>query len=126
MQRGLDVQVDSNDLPSAPFSPLDVLRDVHRSLLYPVADPPLADGRHAVQVRELEILEIWERGRLRERIIPESRGAARGRFSIRYEGDDLVATGPRRVHLESELYQYAIDVETIEAHALDCSEKSEK
>ena len=117
-QRGLDVQIDPVEVPDWPFSPLDVLLDVHRSLLYPVADPPLPDGRHAVRVRGLETIEVWEHGQLRERVVPETRGAARGRFSIRYPVAG--ATGP--VQLSSELYDYAIEVETIESHALDCSE----
>ncbi|MDJ0846868.1 MAG: DUF3261 domain-containing protein [Myxococcota bacterium] len=118
-QVGREISVDAPAEERLPFPPEAVLLDVHRSFLYPVADPPLPDGVHPVSVGALATRERWAGGRLVERTIPA--GSDASAVVIRYEGG-MAATGiPGPVTLEDRRRGYELRVTTLAREALTCA-----
>jgi len=103
-----------------PLPPARILLDAHRIFLYPVADPPLADGIHARRVGEVTFEERWAGGRLVERLIPggEERGV-RIRF---HEGSDT-RSGPGRTTLVDDRLGYQLEIEALEYRRGNCDEE---
>lgn len=116
-----------------PFQPERILLDVHRSLLYPLAEPPLADGRHARHYGDVVADETWRGGRLLERTIlapvepagsAASADAAPGREPVwiaRYPGGWGADSWPEVIRVESLRYGYSIEIATLEKRPLDCA-----
>jgi hypothetical protein len=119
-QRGLEIQVESELENDWPFSPERILLDVHRTFLYPLADPPLPDGVHALRVGSLTIEERWEGGRLVERTIPEVLEERAGVVVIRYEEGMTSSEPARRAGLENRPGRYELEVETLSRQELEC------
>ncbi|MCP4004210.1 MAG: DUF3261 domain-containing protein [bacterium] len=119
-QRGYETQVQSFTTQPWPFAPDRVLLDVHRTYLYPVADPPLADGSHTVFLGSFAFVERWQDGRLVERTIPDRLGARMGSVVVSYKGGVAPREVPRRVHLRNGLHDYEIEVETLSRRELIC------
>jgi hypothetical protein len=120
-QRGRDVEVEPAADERWPVSPLRVLLDVQRSFLYPLASPPPPDGTHAGRVGALEIREAWRGGGLVERSLSESQGDRSGPFVIRYDPGMRPGGLPQHTELSSELYGYALEIETQSYDASSCA-----
>jgi len=105
-QRGDDIKAWSQR--PWPLPPARILLDVHRIFLYPVADPPLADGVHSREVATVAFEERWEQGQLVERAIPG--GAARG-IRIRFHRGASPRAGSVPATLVDERLGYRLEVE---------------
>jgi hypothetical protein len=108
-----------------PFQPERILLDVHRSFLYPLADPPLADGRHLRRFGGVSAVETWRDSRLVERSIDEGGSAGPAgppnRWVARYEGGWGADAWPGVIRLESQRYGYTIEIVTLERRPLACA-----
>lgn len=104
-----------------PFQPERILLDVHRSLLYPLADPPLADGDHRLRVFDVDLVETWAEGRLRRRTLDEADGGEPLLWVADYGDGWAPGDWPEALRLASARYGYTIEIQTIERRPLACA-----
>ena len=114
------------ELPEAwPFPPDRILVDTQRTYLYPLANPPPADGRHDVRYSDVWTSEIWQRGLLLERTIPvalesDGTGKTSGYVTIRYGSGLGRDTLPSTVTITDSARGYTLEVETIDSKTSTC------
>ena len=102
-----------------PLPAARILLDAHRIFLYPVADPPLADGVHALRVAKVAFEERWAGGRLVERAIPG--GDVRG-VRIRFQEGADARSGPGPTTLVDDRLGYRLDIEPRQYRRTTCDE----
>jgi len=122
-QRGSDARFEWAYGEPLPFSLERVLLDVHRSFLYPLADPPPDDGwhvRHYGPHGAVEARESWSGGRLRERHIEERSGSRTGPWVATYDGGFGADAWPEATRISSEVFGYTLEITTVERKPLSC------
>lgn len=130
-QRGLEVAVENQLVGKWPFPPENILLDVQRSFLYPIAQPPLSDGVHEATVGAELVRDRWSAGRLLERRIravagpPEGEEGEEGEeeeIVVRYLGGTTRGSPARNVELRNERHGYEINITTHTYRPLVCSD----
>ena len=124
-QRGLDVRVESHLPGSWPFSPSNILLDVHRTYFLPIPATPPPDGSHATTHGRWLVRERWESGRLIERGIGRTANDDAGEIVITYVGGARRGAPAREIRLENGIHGYRIDIAVVAHERLTCHEDRE-
>jgi len=119
-QQGRRIQVEDEPEGGWRLAPEEILLDVHRILLYPLADPPLPDGVHAASIGEPAIQERWRGGRLMTRTIADVSGRRSAIAVVRYDGGVTALEPPKRATLDNLERDYTLEVETLSRQTLEC------
>jgi hypothetical protein len=123
-QRGLDVRVESH-LPGLwPFSPRNILLDVHRALFLPIPETPPPDGSYATTFGGQRLRERWESGRLIERRIRRADEDDPGAIVITYVGGARRGEPAREIRFENGIHGYRSDIAIVAYEPLTCAEQS--
>ena len=115
-----EVDYEPEHLEVWPFPPLNILLDIHRIYLYPLAEPPPPDGVQVSSVAGMSVSEHWKSGRLMLRILTSEGGTPSERIKIEYKGGLVRDEAPPAIVLEDALRGYRLDVETVSFHNGTC------
>jgi hypothetical protein len=121
-QRGLKVRVESHLPGPWPFSPSNILLDVHRTFFLPIPETPLPDGSHATTFGRSLVRERWESGRLIERRIHRAVEDDPGAIVITYVGGARRGAPAREIRFENGIHGYRIDIAVVAYERLTCDE----
>jgi hypothetical protein len=121
-QRGLEVRVESHLPGPWPFSPTNILLDVHRTFFLPMPETAPPDGSHATSHGRSLVRERWESGRLIERRIRRAAEDEPGEIVITYAGGARRGAPAREIRLENGIHGYRIDIAVVSYEALTCAE----
>jgi hypothetical protein len=121
-QRGLEVRVESHLPGPWPFSPKNILLDVHRTFLLPIPETPPPDGSHASTRGRSLVRERWKSGRLIERRIRPAAEGGRGEIIITYLGGTRRGAPAREIRLDNGIHGYRIDIAVVAYEPLTCDE----
>jgi hypothetical protein len=121
-QRGLEVEVESHLPAPWPFSPSNILLDVHRTLFLPIPETPPPDGSYATALGRSIVRERWESGRLIERRIGRADGDDPGAIVITYAGGARRGAPAREIRFENGIHGYRIDIAVVAYEPLTCAE----
>jgi hypothetical protein len=121
-QRGLKVRVESRLPGPWPFSPSNILLDVHRTFFLPIPETPLPDGSHATTFGRSLVRERWESGRLIERRIHRAVEDDPGAIVITYVGGARRGAPAREIRFENGIHGYRIDIAVVAYERLTCDE----
>jgi hypothetical protein len=114
-QRGLEVDLQVHVPVELPFSPRNVLLDIHRTLFIGVPGAPHADGIHESTRAGERIVEHWRDARLRKRTFTRTDGDPPGTIVVTY-GDAGLQPGvpPPKAKLQNGWFDYRLEIETLE------------
>jgi hypothetical protein len=121
-QRGLEIRVESHLPGPWPFSPRNILLDVHRTFFLPIPETPPPDGSHATPHGRSLVRERWESGRLIERRIGRAAEDDPGEIVITYVGGARRGAPAREIRFENGIRGYRIDIAVVAYERLTCDE----
>ena len=121
-QRGLEVRVESHLSGPWPFSPGNILLDVHRTFFLPIPETAPPDGSHATRHGRSLVRERWESGRLIERRIRPAAEDDPGEVVITYMGGAQRGAPASEIRLENGIHGYRIDIAVVTYERLTCDE----
>jgi len=121
-QRGLEVRIESHLPGPWPFSPSNILLDVHRTFFLPIPETPPPDGSHVTTLGDSLVRERWESGRLIERRIRRAAEDDTGAIVITYVGGARRGVPAREIRLENGIHGYQIDIAVVAYEPLTCAE----
>jgi hypothetical protein len=121
-QRGIEVRVESHLPGPWPFSPDNILLDVHRTFFLPLPETPPPDGSHATTFGRSHVRERWESGRLIERRIRRTKEDDSDTIIITYVGGARHGVPAREIRLENGIHGYRIDIAVLAYEQLTCDE----
>jgi len=121
-QRGLEVRVEFHLPGPWPFSPSNILLDVHRTFFLPIPETPPPDGSHATTLGRSLVRERWESGRLIERRIRRAVEDDPGEIVITYIGGARRGAPAHKIRLENGIRGYRIDIAVVAYEPLTCAE----
>ena len=121
-QRGLEVRVESHLPGPWPFSPSNILLDVHRTFFLPIPETPPPDGSYATTFGGQRLRERWESGHLIERRIRRADEDGPGAIVITYVGGMRRGAPAREIRFENGIHGYRIDIAVVAYEPLACAE----
>ncbi len=119
-QSGSEVIHEPTQQRAWPFPPHRMLIDIQRIYLYPLRDPPPADGAYESFVGETRVVEDWRAGRLRTRVLTVSSAQHPEHIVIRYQGSFGDGSVPSLVEFSDQTREYRLEVETISFDSRAC------
>jgi hypothetical protein len=119
-QHGTEVSAESHVSGTWPFSPENVLIDIHRVYFLPTPSPPPTDGLREIRRGSELVTERWISASLVERSFRRVSGNPPGRVVVRYDGRVPPGHPASEIRLDNERYGYQLDITTVARTELTC------
>lgn len=116
-QVGTEVKFEKLIERDVPFSPVEMLYDIHR-VFFRGLPSPQSDGTHEALEHGEMVRERWEGGHLVERRFQGLEGPAPDLVVIAYEGAPAPFIAPH-VRLTNVTYGYTLEIDNVEQKALE-------
>jgi len=117
-QEGAAVKLDEGQASQLPFPPEFIFLDINRCFFAGLSKSTLADGWHEQAWAEETISDLWQAGRLQQRVLHERLGRSKAPITIRYLKGFVQGSAPQEVELVNERFGYRLKITTLESENL--------
>lgn len=121
-QHGVETRFEARVEAELPVPPEFILMDVNRTFFMSVSTTVLPDGEHTVDNDGEHISELWEGGRLRERLFSRLDGAPAGVISIQYVAGYSPTSMPTEIVLNNGWFGYRLQIRTLSVDYLESAD----
>jgi len=113
IQKGRQISFIQSIDRELPFSPRNILIDLHRIFFRSIAPRPSSDGVHSARQDGEQIVEVYKNGKLQERRYKRLDSRPEGWIRIRYNGGMVDHVPPPRIDFVNGWYGYRLTIKTL-------------